>query len=381
MRILVFKHGKITETETFIKDHVERLGDNVSFYGGYALPRYEFEGKALSPHLDLARKVIRHIDPRPKQHRRISSCVRLLRQHKPDVVLAEFGLSGIQIVEACKIEKIPLVVHFHGYEISKKKIINENKEKYKELFKGSYAIVAVSRLMKERLINLGAKSEKVVVNPCGVDTDFFAPGDVANSNKVFLSIGRFVEKKGPHLTVLAFAKAFERDKEIRLFMIGDGPLRPFVNDLIISLKLTHAVKILGFRSRKDISMLMQNARAYLQHSVEAEDGDREGTPVSVLEAQSAALPVVATRHEGIKDAVVDGKTGFLVEERDVESMSNYILELAVDSKLASLMGAAGRERVISYFSMEKSIGRLKSVLQAAHDDLPVPCWDESFGKC
>jgi glycosyltransferase involved in cell wall biosynthesis len=104
---------------------------------------------------------------------------------------------------------------------------------------------------------------------------------------------------------------------------------------------------------------------FVQHSVVASTGDREGTPVAVLEAGAAGLPVVATRHEGIADVVVDGETGLLVEEGDVDGMGDALVELLTDPERARRIGRAARERVELLFSLESTTERLCSILEQA----------------
>ena len=80
---------------------------------------------------------------------------------------------------------------------------------------------------------------------------------------------------------------------------------------------------------------MRHARAFLQHSVVAQDGESEGTPVSVMEAGASGMPVIATRHAGIPEVVVNEETGVLVDEHNVSAMSDAIVRLAQDPALAS----------------------------------------------
>jgi len=110
---------------------------------------------------------------------------------------------------------------------------------------------------------------------------------------------------------------------------------------------------------------MRRARGFLQHSIRASDGDSEGTPVAILEAQASGLPVIATRHAGIPDVVIEGRTGFLVDEGDVKRMAEGIARVAEDSPLATALGAAGRSRVLESFTMERSIDRLWGIIERA----------------
>ena len=108
---------------------------------------------------------------------------------------------------------------------------------------------------------------------------------------------------------------------------------------------------------------MQQSRAFVQHSLVPKSGDSEGTPVSIMEASATGLPVVSTKHGGIVDAVIHGKTGFLVDEGDVDGMAECIYLLLTDGKLANEMGRNGREHVTQNFNIETTTRKLRDVLE------------------
>jgi glycosyltransferase involved in cell wall biosynthesis len=108
---------------------------------------------------------------------------------------------------------------------------------------------------------------------------------------------------------------------------------------------------------------MKDSIAFVQHSRTAENGDMEGTPVAVLEAQAAALPVISTIHAGIPDVVVQGKTGFLVNEGDVNAMSQHMIDLANNFEMARQMGGTARQRIIENFTMKHHIDTLNDVIK------------------
>ena len=124
------------------------------------------------------------------------------------------------------------------------------------------------------------------------------------------------------------------------------------------------MELLGRCPHSEVGALMQQARAFVQHSVRALSGDSEGTPVAVIEAGASGLPVVATRHAGIPDVIIEGETGFLVDEGDVAGMAAYMIQLARGPALAAGMGQAGRKRIEEHFSMEKSIGNLWKIIES-----------------
>jgi glycosyltransferase involved in cell wall biosynthesis len=110
---------------------------------------------------------------------------------------------------------------------------------------------------------------------------------------------------------------------------------------------------------------MNNSIAFVQHSIIANDGDSEGTPVSVLEAQASSLPVIATIHGGIPDVVINGKTGILVKEMDIEGMAAAMIELINNKELAKQMGNLGRQRIKDNFSMETHLNKLNQCIASS----------------
>ena len=107
---------------------------------------------------------------------------------------------------------------------------------------------------------------------------------------------------------------------------------------------------------------MRGARAFLQHSLVAPDGDSEGSPVAVMEAQLSGLPVVATRHAGIPEVVLDCRTGLLVDEGDVEAMAEAMQQMVVHPFQAARLGAAGRKRIEAAFTVDHHIAAVSALL-------------------
>jgi glycosyltransferase involved in cell wall biosynthesis len=289
--------------------------------------------------------------------------VETFRKRRIDVVLAEFGPTGVLVGNACRIAGLPLVVHFHGYDATRHKTLTEFGDAYREMFAQASAVIAVSKRMERSLLDLGAHAETLHLNPCGVDCSRFSGARPAEAPPLFVAVGRFVEKKAPHLTLLAFARAVREMTDMRLRMFGDGPLLGPCRQIAEALGIAEKVEFAGATSHDVVKEQMRAARAFVQHSIEASDGDCEGTPVAVLEAGASGLPVIATRHAGIPDVVVERETGLLVDELDVEGMSQQMLELARHPDVAGRLGAAAADRVRRHFTSEISISRLWSIIE------------------
>jgi len=148
-------------------------------------------------------------------------------------------------------------------------------------------------------------------------------------------------------------------------MVGGGPLFDETRELIANLGLNEQVTLTGVLKPEEIRTLMKTMRAFVQHSVTAANGDKEGTPVTVLEASSSGLPVVSTRHSGIKEAVIDGETGFLVDEYNIAGMAERMSILAESVELSVQMGKAARNHMINNYDIHMRIALLDHIIQSS----------------
>jgi colanic acid/amylovoran biosynthesis glycosyltransferase len=348
-------------SETFIQAHIERLPAQVVLVHGWP-PRL---GKyvVLSWPRRVLHKAWRIVSGTETDSATLAYAT-VFRRYRPSAVLAEYGTAGVGVMAACRRAGIPLIVHFHGYDASLREVLIENAKTYPVLFDVAAAIVVVSRAMEQKLTALGAPAGKLRYNPYGVDCGEFAGANPAEAPATFLAVGRLTAKKAPQVTLEAFAKAQRRLPLATLRMIGDGPMMTECRHLVRALGIEHAVTLLGAQPPAVVREEMRSARCFVQHSVEAPSGDSEGTPVAILEAGATGLPVVATRHAGIPDVVIEGETGFLVDEHDVDGMAQCMLRVGEDPALASRLGEAGRARIEQCFSMERSIGELWRIIQS-----------------
>jgi glycosyltransferase involved in cell wall biosynthesis len=354
-------------SQTFVRAHKEYLPAKIvslyaTDYENFSDDNGPLIGTELAGRLSraLQRRLLK-LEPQFFQQRAMAN---FLADNKVDAVLAEFGPTATLVMDACDKMNVPLIAHFHGYDAYRQKTLQTFGRRYPELFEIADAIVAVSRDMQAQLIKLGAPADKVHYNSCGVEPSVFKGANPLNNPPTFVAVGRFVDKKAPHLTLLAFQATLEKYPEARLVMIGDGPLWEACRQMTMSLGLSSAVELQGVCSQAEVATVMRQARAFVQHSITTHDGDSEGTTVAVLEAGASGLPVVSTRHAGIKDAVIHQKTGLLVEEGDIHTMAEHMIRLAKDPQLAASLGKAGREWVSSEYSMDKSINRLWSIIEA-----------------
>jgi colanic acid/amylovoran biosynthesis glycosyltransferase len=158
-----------------------------------------------------------------------------------------------------------------------------------------------------------------------------------------LYIGRLVEKKGVQYLIKAFAKSYAKHKNIKLTIIGDGPLYDQHASEIKKLGLSQQITMLGYVP--DLAAEIDKADFFLSPSVVARSGDAEGgINVTVIEALASGMPAIVTRQTQ-SDLIHDGKTGFIARERDSDDLSNKMNILIEKPDLITQFGIMGRRSV------------------------------------
>ncbi|MCA9064658.1 MAG: glycosyltransferase family 4 protein [Planctomycetaceae bacterium] len=360
---------------SFVNAHEDYLAGEKILIDGYH-PHYQYCGRELAyfystqPILGKLARLLPELLYRRWFETRRYTTTRLLdalkaffTQHNVDVVLAEFGNVGADICQYTEELGIPLIVHFHGHDAHRTSVVNEYRDKYRRMFASAFRIVTVSQFMTRTLVELGADPAKITLNPYGPQACFME--NQSSYDPVLVGIGRFTDIKAPHLTLLAFEKVVRQIPEAKLIFGGHGELLEACQSLAETMGLGNHVQFTGALEHEDVVSHFRTARCFVQHSVIPGYGDAEGCPVAILEAQAAGLPVVATRHAGIVDSVVNGVTGFLVEERDVDGMADHMIRLLTDMPLAVEMGQNARKHIRDNFSIEKHIRCLDQVIAAA----------------
>jgi glycosyltransferase involved in cell wall biosynthesis len=288
-----------------------------------------------------------------KFKKRISTVV---EEFKPDIIHSHFGFESWFFLENFHRHNIPTFVSFHGFDASHKltssryrKAVNYylNRPEVTPIFVSEFMKIHVER-------NVEQQFDKAKILYYGTDIDFFERTNYQQRGErfTFLQVSSFSEKKGHEYTVKAFAEFLKKvdDKlSINLILAGEGFLKNNIQDLVAELEITEYVEFPGLVNRRQAKELMENADAFLHHSVtSASVGDMEGIPNAIMEAMAMVLPVISTFHSGIPELVENGVNGYLVEERDVEVYSQRMLAI-----LSWKYERANREKVIQLFEKKQ----------------------------
>ena len=298
---------------------------------------------------------------------------RFLKKHKVQVILGEYLNYSFSFFQIALKLGIPYFAHAHGKDISE--LLRDPYWQREYLhYKQAAGVITMSQASRARLLELGLEADKVHVIPYGVDVPDEPLKRSENEIIRCLAVGRMVPKKAPILLLEAFRQAVQVCPNLRLDYIGTGDLLPAVRQFIQAFNLADKVTLHGGQPSEVVQQFMRETDIFLQHSMTDPDtGDEEGLPVSILEAMACALPVVSTKHAGIPEAVLDQKTGFLVNEGDCLNMSQKILLLAQDVDLRSKMGFAGWQRAKELFTWERERNSLLKVMRLTTQCQLVAC--------
>lgn len=290
---------------------------------------------------------------------------------KADVIIAHFGTTAVaaNILMQLGLLQGKLIAVFHGYDLSEQTLLEKYASAYKTLFSQASAIMPVSRLWADKLIELGCPADKVIVHRMGIETSRFTlldkPKRLSPPLKL-LSVARLVEKKGidDAITAVGLLKASNVNVEYRI--IGDGPLREQLANLIQALDLSATVKLLGKASHDEVALALANSDIFLLPSKTAANGDKEGIPVSLMEAMARGVLCLSTFHSGIPELISDGVDGFLVPENQPKQLAAKLRFIMAHHDL-TLIREQARRKIENMYQQDSLNKQLALLIKTLHD--------------
>ena len=277
-------------------------------------------------------------------------------------LLSEYLDQSIPWIGLARELGIRMYAHAHGYDVSVRLQDPDWIKAYRELNQVS-GVITMNSISKERLIEIGIRESLISVIPYGIHIPPDKKKYTSNHNIRCLAVGRMTGKKAPIFLLEAFRRALMIYPDMVLDYVGDGDLMPSVDQFVNAFNLEEKVILHGSQENAFVHELMKESDMFLQHSITCRiSGDQEGLPVAILEAMAHGLPVIATIHSGIPEAVIDQGTGFLVEEGKIDLMSDRIVLLARDSSLREKLGKCGRNLAEKRFSWSSEKNKLLQVM-------------------
>ncbi len=361
-------------SETFIRRHMEDLlPGRTAIIATTARPPYGGHWNVDCPKIvldqvepaRLARRLFKASAEKLGFRRRdhlVESVKQFLRDYGVKIVVGEYLDLSLPWFRLCREMGIKFYGHAHGYDVSERLRDAKWRAEYLE-YNRAAGIITMSHVSRDRLVSLGLEASKIHIVQYGVDVA--AEPLVREKGQIVrcVAVGRMVAKKAPILTLDAFRRAADVCPDLRLDYVGTGELLPAVQHFVRAFNLGDKVTLHRDQPNEVVHKLLKAGDIFVQHSmIDTESGDEEGCPVAVLEGMSHSLPVVSTWHAGIPEAVVDGTTGYLVDEGNSIAMAERILALVQNPVLRREMGISGWERAREHFSWEKEKMKLVNLL-------------------
>src|ERR1700733_2754813 len=293
---------------------------------------------------------------------------RILIRRDPALIHVYFGNTGVHLLPLLSKWDRPWVVSFHCMDVQTRPKEKGYDRKLTEVLQLAPLVLVRSRSLEERLRELGCSSDKIRWNRTGIPLPTLPlverPVPVDGQWQLVQAC-RLVEKKGLLTTLGAFRRFIADYPKARLVIAGEGPSRDALVRRINELSLGSQVTLTGFLSQDDLRRIYRQSHIFIHPSELAADSNQEGVPNSMLEAMASGLPVVATRHGGIPEAVQEGVDGILVPERDEPALYQALLKLAAQPDLWRQMGKQASRSVAENFEQGQQIGRLEAVYTEA----------------
>lgn len=294
--------------------------------------------------------------------------IKLLRRRPADLMHVYFGHTGVHLLPFIQAWDRPTVVSFHGMDIQSRPQQEGYDDQMRELLRTVPLVLARSHSLFAALERWGCPREKLRLNRTGIPLDqypFSARELPAGGAWRFVQACRLIEKKGLLTALQAFARFRAAHPLARFTIAGDGPMKEKLLAIAADLGIADAVELRGFLSQSQLAALYAESHVFLHPSEMPPDQNQEGVPNSMLEAMATGLPVVATTHGGIPEAVTHEQTGLLVPERNVDALSAALAQITADPARLAAMGAAAAQAMREEFEQARAIEKLESFYDEA----------------
>ena len=282
-----------------------------------------------------------------------------IKDQNPGLVHAHFYSDGLDAVNLAARLHLPLVTTVHGHDITKHENASIQNPVTRRFFDRVDRVIAVSEFIAQQALARGCPEHKLIQHYIGIDLEKFTQPKSETDQPSLLFVGRLVEKKGCTYLLQAMERLKPRFPDLRLSIVGEGKLMGPLQQEATARNLN--VEFVGTANAIDIRQRLARCWLFVAPSITASSGDAEGLGMVFLEAQALQTPVVSFRSGGLVEAVDDGVTALLSEEKDVAGLADSIASLLENTTLRRDMGAAGRQRVEQYFDVRKQCAKLELI--------------------
>jgi colanic acid/amylovoran biosynthesis glycosyltransferase len=290
--------------------------------------------------------------------------VKQLKHFQPDLVHVYYGHKAVHYLEMLQSWGGPYVVSFHGVDVSKFLDRKGYKEKLQTVFKEAKLVMGRSESLLKRLKELGCPEHKLRLNRTPVplthlEADLRTPP--LDDQWRLVQACRLIPKKGILTLLDALAQVRLVHPKLRYILCGDGPMRSKILHYASDRGLLQNIELRGWLDQATLMEEYRKAHLFLHPSETTKEADQEGIPNSMLEAMATGLPVVATRHGGIPEAVTHGHDGLLAPERSADELARLLLRVMSDPEELKRLSANAAASVRANFGSEAQVAALEDI--------------------
>jgi colanic acid/amylovoran biosynthesis glycosyltransferase len=294
----------------------------------------------------------------------VAAITGILNGERAQLLHIFFGHIAVHLLPLIRTWPNPRIVSFHGADV----LVDMDKPAYRKATREMLSLVTRvlvrAESLKRAVVELGCDENKIDIVRTGIPLQEFPfrEREVPTDGKWrFLQASRLVQKKGIATTLHAFTAFLNHYPEATLTIAGEGPMSAELKELTGKLKIADRVELPGFLDAGKLREVYYASHIFLHPSETGSDGNQEGIPNSMLEAMATGLPVFATNHGGIPEAIENGVSGILVPERDHEALSSALLEAAQNGNELRRLARNGATVVAEKFDQQKQIRRLEEI--------------------
>jgi len=278
-----------------------------------------------------------------------------------------FGHIAVHLLPLIRAWNKPSIVSFHGADV----MVDMDKPAYRaateQMLEAVKLVLVRSESLRRAVIHLGCDEKKIEIQRTGIPLEEFPfrersfPPRGSGGEWRLVQAGRLIDKKGLPITLRAFAGFLRRYPSATLTIAGEGPLLEDLQRLARELKIGSRVSFTGFISQAELRDIFYASHIFLHPSETGPDGNQEGIPNSMLEAMASGLPVFATEHGGIPEAIESGVSGVLVPEHNHEELARGLVDAVQDPAFLSRIARAGADAVAQKFDQRIQVRRLEDI--------------------
>jgi colanic acid/amylovoran biosynthesis glycosyltransferase len=294
---------------------------------------------------------------------KLRSFEKAIKDHNINLLHAQYAHLGFEVLALKKKFNIPLIVHCRGQDVYR--IDKDRAKKLNSVFNQADILLSNCNYMKDHLINIGCPKNRIIVFYGGVNLSLFhyVDRESAENDKIkIIMCARFAEKKGFQYGIKAFSECLKSHKNIELRIIGDGPKKKELTNLIKTLNIEESVKMVGKLPPAEVAKEMHQGHILLMPYATPSSGDKEGAPHVLKEGSATGLPIISTYHAGVPEVVKDNVSGYLVNEHDVGMLAKKLNQLIENKSTRLDFGKKGR-KIAEKFDAKKQIIKLEKIYQ------------------